>query len=106
MPEFGSGLCFLNQDSKVRPYARGMGAERCTPMTASIARRIGLTSSAQFAMGATGVIMVPIREVRPMRRSRSGMPCASFMAVRRWWMISVTFTPWGHTSEQVPHEEQ
>ena len=83
-----------------------MGAERCTPMKASIARRMGLTSSAQFAMGATGVIMVPIREVRPMRRSRSGMPCASFMAVRRWWMISVTFTPWGHTSEQVPHEEQ
>lgn len=41
-----------------------------------------------------------------MRRSRMGMPCASFMAVRLWWMISVTFTPWGHTSEQVPHEEQ
>ena len=75
-------------------------------MMASIATRIGLTSSAQFAMGATGVIMVPISEVRPMRRSRMGMPWASFMAVRLWWMISVTFTPWGHTSEQVPHEEQ
>ena len=57
-------------------------------------------------MGATGVIIVPIREVRPMRRSRTGIPTALFMSVRRWWMISVTFTPCGHTREQVPHEEQ
>ena len=41
-------------------------------MIASITMRMGFTSSAQFAMGATGVIMVPIREVRPMRRSRMG----------------------------------
>ena len=53
-------------------------------MIASITMRMGLMSSAQFAMGATGVIMVPIKEVRPMRRSRMGMPWASFMAVRRW----------------------
>ena len=50
--------------------------------------------------------MVPISDVRPMRRSRIGMPWASFMAVRLWWMSSVTFTPCGHTSVQVPHEEQ
>ncbi len=62
------------EGAKIR--RRGMGAEAVHADNGLHRQANGSDVGAQFAWGA-GVVMVPIRRVRPMRRSRSGMPCAS-----------------------------
>jgi len=82
-----------------------MGASRWMPTTFSITVRSGFRPRAALAIGATGVIAFPIKVVREINRSRTGM-CSAFITARAWEFSSAIFTPWGQDRVQMPHDEQ
>ena len=71
-----------------------------------LARLVDALGPAARFVGATGVIALPISVVCEISRSRTGMSPSDFMTARAWELSSAILTPWGHTSVQVPQEEQ
>jgi len=61
--------------------------------------------STAFAMGATGVMAMPMNVVREMSWSRSGM-WSAFIAARATEFSSAMWTPCGQTCVQMPQELQ
>jgi len=97
---------FFSQPRSVWPCAVGIGADAATPITNSIALRAAELPRTALAIGATGVIALPIRVVWVIRRSRTGTPCSAFSTARASELSSATLTPCGQTTEQVPQLEQ
>ncbi len=74
-------------------------------MTFSTIVRIGLLCSAALAIGATGVIIMPISVVRVISWSRTGM-WSAFITARAWLFSSAICTPCGQARVHAPQLEQ
>ncbi len=76
------------------------------PSVFSAIQRAGLKPMTKFRIGAKGDPSRPHSSFRPKNQLRRLIPCVSTLAALAWVLISITRTPCGQTSVQMPQPEQ